>query len=385
MRKLWNIIRYEIEGLALDRVLLFLALVWPFLYGIMLSTIYSQKVVTKIPIAVFDADHSKLSRTVIRYLDASRSLSVVAELSSRAAIEEKLMQNEIAMGVVIPAGMERDIKRGRPAVINAFINGSNLLLSNMVTAEFKTVVGTITAGIKIKFLRKTGNTLEKSVVLHSPISLDMMRSFNPGFNYMNYLTPGLWASALHQILLLLAALLFVRDFETGKIRRLAALAEGRSACMLIGKIIPYCLLGVLLFEIYVRIFFPIFGIDVRGTVSLLAIFSFVFVLSVVALGTMISVFSKSTIDAIKVVLLIASPAFIMSGYTWPLREMPVWIQCLAHCIPLTAFVSGLRKIYQEDVGIISLWREVATLLFIAITTLALAGWKLKRKVREYVA
>lgn len=385
MKQIQAVLIREWRRITGNKLYLFLVLIWPVLYGILMGSIYSQKVVTKMPIAVADLDHSALSRTLIRYLNSSRSFDIVYHVGSAPELEDLILRDRVAAGIFIPSGLQKEIKRGGSEAVTAFVSGSNLLMANIAVSELKTVAGTIAAGARVKYLRKTGNSIHKAMALQSPVQVDFYRMYNPGFNYMNYLTPGLWATILHQILILLGALLICREWEQGTFWDLWETGGRKLTTVVIGKIALYVLLGFVFMELYFRVFFPVFGIDVRGNISAMVAYSFVFVLSAVGLGFLASVALVSSVNAMKAVLLITAPAFLLSGYTWPLSEMPWFTRMLGRAIPLTTYLHGFRKIYQEGEGLLSVGNETLIMLLMGCGSILVGALLLNRRVKKYAS
>ncbi len=255
-------------------------------------------------------------------------------------------------------------------------------MANISVSELKTVLGTISAGIKIKYLRKTGNSMNKALALQAPVQVDLLRLNNPGFNYANYLTPGLWATAIQQILFLIGSLLICREFETGRFRELWETSERNVGAIALGKIAPYFLWAIVLLELFTRVFFPLFDLDIRGSASAMVAYSVSFVIASLCFGFMLSVLLRNSVNALKGVLLVAAPAFIISGYTWPLSQMPFFIRGISSAIPLTTYLKGFRKIYQEGAPIWETLPEIGFLLLIAAVTMTIALILLRRRIRE---
>lgn len=372
----------EIKMLLDRKSLLFLFTAWPLILALLLGGIYTEQVVVKMPVAVIDNDHSMLSRMLIRYVDASRSFHVTYRVQTREEMEQLMVRDKIAAGIYIPREFERSVKRGESPVIPVFISGANYMTANLALADLRYIVGTVSAGVQIKYLRKAGSQRERAFALQSPVKTELAKLYNPGYNYLHFLAPGLWLAVLQQIIMLFGALLIAQELDKKTFGELMRVSGGRILPLVAGKIAPSMAISFLLLATVYLVFFPLFGIPIRGSMLLLLLFSMLFAFATVSLGFLLSAALRNRSDAIKGTLLLAAPAFLLSGYTWPINSMPSYLHLPVYLIPLTVFLEGFRKIYQQGSGITSLFREIAVLSALTATYLAAGTWFVKRCMKE---
>lgn len=368
----------ELRRIKSHKGFLFLVTCFPLLLGLIFGRIYTARVVTGMPVAVLDEDRTQLSRLIIRYLDATRGLRVLVNVESIEQIEQLIADGEIAVGVLIPRHLERSIKRSEAATVIAYVDASNITFANQANADLRTVIGTVAAGIQLKYLRKTGSSTKRALAQIQAVRIEPARLYNPGFNYMNYLTPGLWASMLFQLLVLFGSLAFAREFEMGRGPELWELADHSTWKLLLGKLIPYVLIGTILFAGFFLGIFPLFQIAIETSGFKLLLFSILLVLAALSLGMALSSLGKSTLGALKGVLLLTGSAFSLSGYIWPLEAMPLFLQGLAQVIPLTPYLAGYRKLFQEGADLSAIGPEATHLLGLALLGLLAAYWGLRK-------
>lgn len=372
----------EFNRIRKHKGFLFLVLVWPLLYAFFFGRVYSDRVLTKLPVVIADEDRSQLSRTLVRYLEASRSFEIVRTVENPKQIEDLIVDNEAMVGIYIPRHLEDRIKRGQAERVIAFVNASNLSVGNQASADLQTVIGTVSAGIQLKFLKKSGSSTKRAMGLIQPVKVESARLHNPGFDYLNYVAPGIWASILHQLLVLFGALAFVREFELGREAEMWSLAQGKPWRLLVGKFLPYLLIGILLFSAYFSILFPVFNIPLPNVGWNVLIFSIPLVLAVLSYGFTISTLSDASTGALRGVLLLTSPAFSLSGFVWPIAAMPEPLQWLGKAIPLTPYLSGYRKLIQEGAPLESVAGECLHLLVLSLIAMLLAWYGLRRRKKE---
>lgn len=335
----------EVRLLLASRPLLFLLVCWPVFYGLFLGAIYSARIVTKMPAAVCDEDRSAMSRLAVRYLGATRSLDFRYVARDAAELRGFVLSGKAETAVYIPRDFSTDVKRGRTGTITAFTNAGNLLIGNIALSELKTVAGTMAAGARIKFLRKTGNSGAKALADYSPVKIESFRLFNPGGNYLNYLVPGMWGMILQQVLLAFASLLLTREKDSGTLGA-SLRAAGGPARLMAGKLLPYFLFFVVLLEVFQLAIFPLFSVPILGSGTALAVLNVLFIYAALGMGIFISSVCAESLDAMKGVLLVGAPALLLSGYIWPVSYMPAAVKPLAMMVPLTHYLTAMRRIAQ---------------------------------------
>lgn len=372
MLKVWT---RELKRIIHHRGLLFLFCLWPFLYALIFGLMYSNEVVTKMPVTLIDLDQSQLSRTLTRFISSSRSFDIQKTSRNPEVARDEILSNQKALVLIIPRDFQKDVKRGKQVQVTAWINASNLLIANLNQAELKTIIGTVAAGVKLKLLQKTGHSKKQAIGLIQGFNFDSAKLHNPGMSYMQYLTPGLWAALLHQIFVLMGALLWVPEIERGRQKELAAMGFSK---VLLGKVLFYSMVSCLILELFFRLLYPWFEIHLKTSVASALAFSFFFAFAAISLGALISVSTRSTLNALKAVILITSPAFILSGYTWPQDAMPTFYQYLGNFIPLTPYLTGFRKLYQEGAPWNYIFEQLSILFTLAFSFLGLALYRVSK-------
>ena len=379
MKYFVEVIKKEFKLIFTNKYYLFLVCLWPFLDFVFLGGIYFYGNVKQMPIAVIDKDNSKISRTITRYFNTSYAFNVKYKLDNVADLEPLFVQNKIFMGIYIPKDTQKNIKKFSPTEIECYLDGSNFLTSNLGEIEGLNIIGTINAGLKNTMMKKRGIQSKLANGMMLPIKNDSSKIFNPTYNYGYYLTPGLWIAILGQILLIFGALTIGRDVEQKDF------VTDNIFLFICGKLFVYCLISLIYFEIMFRVFFPLFQIPFYGKIITAEILSIFFILPTILLGMLMAAVTGNRLDALKGCLLIGAPAFLMSGYTWPLSQMPDLIKTIAGFIPLTNFLEGFRKIYQQNMQleyIVPFAKILTTLiiLYFIITYLSLIiRFKLKTK------
>jgi ABC-2 type transport system permease protein len=375
----------EFERIAARPILWGLLIIAPLVLFVILGGIYSRHVVTALPIAVCDQDHSELSRTLVRMLESTRSLKIVYTANSPAEIEEGIKAGRLQGGCVIPTGMESDLKTGKPTQVVIYKNTSNLIIGNLIYRDAATIIKTVSAGVLLKKFRSKGMSEEQAMGTIMPIRLDVYSLFNPGYNYANFLTATLLPVVLQMVLMLAVVMAINTEVIEGRDSDLFAIADGRPMAVLCGKELPYFLLGSAAMLGLLGIAFPILGIPIHGSVIATVSFSGLFVLAVVLTALLISAVVTDPQFATEIAVLLTTPAFLFSGETFPVRAMPGLYQAAAQILPSTHFLNGFIKLQLADAPLRYLWPETGALCLFAVLSGTVVWWRLRRRMSVTVA
>lgn len=353
-----------------------LVIVAPLFIFTSLTYIYRDRVVTGLSMAVCDQDDSETSRLLLRYLAATRSLSFTEYLSSPADIEAAMRSGRVAGAIVFPAGMEADIKSGRPATVAVYRDASNIIVSNLIYKETLTTLRTVAAGILLKKFRSWGQSEEKAMNLANPIRLDMQSIGNPGYNYMNYIIPGMLPFMLQLAVIIAAVLVINGEVKEGTLADLFRVAGGRVSAVIGGKLLAHVSLHAVNALLMLAVVFPLFGVDIPGSQAM-ALLVLVLLLTVMfCLGLCLSAFLADQTLATQIAAATTVPSFIFSGFTFPLWGMPGLHVLFAHLLPFTYFVSAFIKTFYLNDPPSDLGPELLVFAAFLAVTLTLAAWRL---------
>jgi ABC-2 type transport system permease protein len=312
------------------------------------------------PIAVIDNDNTKISRTITRYFNTSYAFDVFYRINNFDELKQLIIENKVAMGLYIPKDTQKNIKKFIPVNIGFYIDGSNYLTANLSEIEGTNILTTINVGLRTTMMKKKGIQSRQVNDMRLPIKNDTSKLFNPTYHYGYFLTPGLWISILGQLLLMFGAL------TIGKTLEIKNFTIKNIFGFIFAKLFVYSIISLIYIEILFRIFFPAFQIPFDGNTFGAVILSMLFIIATILLGMFMSALTGNRIDALKGCLLVGAPAFLLSGYTWPLEQMPVILRTISHFIPLTPYLEGFRKIFQQNMTIEYIFPFANTLIFLMI-------------------
>lgn len=350
----------EFKSIFTNKYYIFLVCLWPFIDCLFLGGIYFFGNVKNMPIAVIDNDNTKISRTITRYFNTSYAFDVLYRINNFDELKQLIIENKIAMGLYIPKDTQKNIKKFIPVTIGFYIDGSNYLTANLSEIESSNILTTINVGLRTAMMKKKGIQSRQVNDMAFPIKSDTSKLFNPSYNYGYFLTPGLWISILGQLLLMFGALTIGKELEQKKI------IIKNIFSFIFAKLFVYSIISLVYIEILFRIFFPAFLIPFDGNTFGAIILSMLFVIATILLGMSLAALTGNRIDALKGCLLVGAPAFLLSGYTWPLEQMPPLLRTISNFIPLTPYLEGFRKIFQQNMTIEYIYPFADNLVFLIL-------------------
>lgn len=353
----------------------------PLLYGILLGAVYKKGKVNHLPVLVIDLDKSPISQKVIDMIDDSEVIDAVL-LQHQNDLKAKIIENEYSAIITIPERFEAEIIQKRHPEIGVDINTANILTANYAAKAIQQILGTLNAGIEIEALKKTGVPFVTAQTQYEAFGVNYARFFNTSANYMSFLWPGVLGIIIQQVFLLALALSFAREFEEKTFfTEFMPRAKNEWNAMFL-KALPFWIIGIFIL-LFLRVLFPMFGVPFN--VDIIAMLSLVtsFIASVTFLGILVSIAIPNQLKATEVLMVVATPSFIISGFTWPLSQMPGYIVSLANTIPSTHFLIGMRKALMYQANAQEIWPEIKSLLILTIIFALLSYLILKIKMHKF--
>jgi ABC-2 type transport system permease protein len=331
--------------------------------------------VDNVPLMVWDQSATPAGRDLVSRFSGSRYFSLKGYASDYREIERAIDRRDIVMAIVIPRGFADDLQAGRRVRVQAIVDGSdsNTATTALSYAEF--IVGSYSRAL----------TLAQSLRMvaappRPPLAPEPRVWFNADLVSRNAIVPGLIAVIMMVIAALLTSLTVAREWETGTMEQLIS-TPLTGAELIVGKLVPYFCIG--LFDLVVALLAGrfIFQVPLRGDRPLLLATSILFLLVALALGVFISIVGKSQFAASQFAMVATLlPAFLLSGFVFPIANMPIPLQGFTHLIPARYFVTILRGIYLKGIGITVLAGDVLFLAVFGALIFTLAVRKFRKKM-----
>lgn len=346
MKNFINLIIREFKLFWGNKVLRLLFIGAPIMYGILLGYVYQKGKVTDLPIIVVDQDQSKLSKKIIEMMDDNEVLSIALLKFDESNLSRLMIEKEAASVVIIPKDFEKNVLTKRYPEVTTIVNTANVLTANYASTAIQVVLGTLKVGSQLETLRKQGVPENLLMSQYEPFKTTFIKKNNRSTNYMYFLWPGVLAAVLQQVMMLGLALSFASEFENKTFKDFAEKSNSVLK-MLAVKIIPYLMMSFVVWLLY-WFFTWWFKIPFYENLGVLTLTAGLFVLSVCFIGILVSIMLPNQLKATEVLMVIATPSFILSGFTWPLSQMPIWVQDFAAIIPLTHFLPIFRILIIEN-------------------------------------
>lgn len=383
MKSFLSLLGIEFKRIFSNGVVIAILFGAPLTYGILFGFTYKQAKMEDLPIAVVDLDQSNTSSKFIDALDDNEFIKVISVYNDNLHVKEALISNGYQGIITIPANFESDINQRRYPEINVDLNMANILTANFVSRGIQTVMGSLNAGIEMETLKKQGLNPEYAAARFEAFKTNYNRLFNKSSNYEDFMWPGLMGAIMQQVLLLALALVFARDFEDGYFTILIK-HNSVSFYHIALKAIPFYLLVTLIWAA-VAVMHKAFHLPWNILNREMFILVFVFTSACISLGMLFSILIPNQLRATEFLMVIATPSFVLSGFTWPASGMPQLLVAIGNALPITHFLSGFRKIAIYGGNMQSICTELKTLTWMVviffilmIIVLQLKIWRLKK-------
>jgi ABC-2 type transport system permease protein len=356
MTRLVHIIRKEFLELRQDPRLFGIVIIAPIVQLTMLGYAATTDV-RNVPLVVVDQDRSTESRELVSRFDASPSFDVIDGLTSTNDVDGYLNTGKAWMALDIPNGYGEQIRAGRPTTVQVVADGTDANSTNVALGY----AGSLIAGYSRELAAETGRGPATPLV-----TAQVRVWFNPQLESRFFIIPGVLALLLLVVTTNLSSMAIVREKELGTLEQLNVTPIARWE-LIVGKLLPYALIGAVdvLLVIGVAIFW--FEVPLRGSLPLLISMCLVYLLTTLGLGLFVSTISKTQQQAMMTSsFFFMIPMVFLSGFVFPIENMPDVVQHVTLLIPLRYFLVIVRGIFLKGVGLETLWPQA----------LALAGWGL---------
>ena len=359
--RLLHLMRKEFLELRRDPRLFGIVLVAPIVQLTMLGYVATTDI-TDVPLVVLDADGSAESRALVSRFHASRNFVVIGTLASVDDVPAWLDSGRAWMALTIPSDYGARVRAGRPTAVQVVADGSDANSTNVAVGYAGSLVSAYG-----RELAAGGAAAPEPL-----IAADVRVWFNPELRSRDFMIPGILALLLLAVTTILSSMAIVREREIGTLEQLNVTPLARWE-LIAGKLLPYAVLGTanVLLVVPVAVFW--FEVPLRGSPALLLLMSLVYLMTTLGLGLFVSTISATQQQAmVTAAFFFLMPMVFLSGFIFPVENMPAAIQPLTYLIPLRYFLVILRGIFLKGVGLEVLWPQALALLAWGLGILTLA-------------
>jgi ABC-2 type transport system permease protein len=357
------------------RVLLFLP---PFLqllifgYAVTLDVDHAR-------IAWMDMDRTPESRALRAQFEGSGRFDVIATPQSEEQAQSVLDRGQAHAVVRVLPGFARDLARGRATEVQVLLDGTNSNTASLVSAYASGVIAGFANDV-MTGQTKNDQTIKVSIrgpglarsAMLTPAAAGSRVWFNPDLRSRNYFVPGVIANILFMVTLMLTAQAIIREKEIGTLEQLMV-TPIRPIELMLGKTLPFAMVGLMNMLIITGGALLIFHIPFRGNFFLLLFCALLFLMTSLGAGLFLSTVSQTQQQANMGSFFFTTPAFMLSGFMFPIRNMPVAVQYLSYLNPLRYFMEIVRGVFLKGVGVEVLWPRMLCLFVYGVTVLGLSA------------
>jgi len=333
-------------------------------------------------LAWMDGDRTYQSRELLAAFQGSGRFDVVAMPSSDREVQNLLDSNKADLVVRVLPGFERDLQRGRATAVQVLINGANSNTASIVSSYASSIVTTFAAQV----MQEQNRDRLAARQMPSPVSFRVpqlkMQSrvwFNPDLRSRNYFVPGIVVNIIMLVTLMLTAMAIVREKEIGTMEQLMV-TPIRPMELILGKTLPFALVGLVDTALVVVAALLLFHVPFRGSALLLFFCGGLFLMTSLGAGLFISTISQTQQQAMMTTFMFFQPFFLLSGFAFPLRNMPEPVQYLTLLNPVRYFMEIVRGLFLKGSGIDVLWPQMLALAVFGVVILTLSSLRFRKRL-----
>ncbi len=375
MKTIFQFIIKELLQVKRDKKMLVVIFMAPILQLIFLGYAANMDV-NVIHTTIYDQDKTSTSRDFIKRFEQSGYFTMDHYVSNYEEVTDLLNEGKTLVAIVIPKDFEKKINRRETAPLQTLFEGSDGNKASIALGYIQGIATEFSQGI----VAETKNKLGMKISLSGSLIPEVRVWYNPEMKTRNYMVPGILGLILMISTISLMSMAVVREREIGTLEQLIV-TPIKNYQLILGKLIPFTLIGFVVLIIVMIIMTQWFGIVVRGNKLFLLFTALLFVLSNLGIGLFISTVSKTQQQAMMAsVFAIMMPMIYLSGFAFPIENMPRIVQYITYVIPLKYFIIIIRGIVLKGIGFSSLWFETLILLGMGVTLLLFSSLRFSKKI-----
>ncbi len=353
-----------------------MTLIFPPLFQLIIFGYAANLDVQHVPIAVRDLDQSVESRDLISRFGSSKYFEIVAYPEDPNDIEALVKKGKITFSIEVPSGFAKKIKKGETAAIQILVDGTESNTALIALGYVSRILSEYSNQVIFNRLNLEGMGRFEEV----GVEVEHRIWFNPNLESRYFYVPGVIASIAFLIPIILTAQAIVREREIGTLEQIMV-TPIRPWELILGKTLPFAMIGFLdiILIAFIGVFW--FKIPFRGNPFILLLGSLLFLMSSVGIGLFISTICSTQQQAQISTFFFVMPAFILSGFAFPLENMPQWLQYLTYLSPLRYFLIIIRGIFLKGIGLSFLWPHMKALAILGGGMITLSSMRFQKRLK----
>ena len=364
-RKTWAMLLKEFIQLRRDRVSFAMIIIVP-LMQLMLFGYAINTTPRDLPTAVLLQEHSDLARSILAALENTKYFKVTQLPKTEAELDQLLASGKVLFAIEIPANFERLVRRGDKPAMLVVADATDPVAAGSALGALGQVVQTALVHDR---------AVPDSAAL--PFEIRTHARYNPaGVTQLN-IVPGLVGTILTMTMLIFTALSVTREIERGTMENLLSMPITPVEIML-GKIIPYVLVGFVQAAMIIAIGVFLFGVPIIGSLLVLALLSTLFITTNLSIGYTFSTVAQNQLQAMQMTLMFFLPNILLSGFMFPFTGMPTWAQWVGEALPLTHYLRIVRSIMLKGSSVSDLHYDAAAMFVLMLIAMTIAVTRFRR-------
>lgn len=334
--------------------------------------------------AWMDMDHTPESRDLLAAFAGSPYFKIVANPQNDGEVQSLMDHGEVQAVIRILPGFSRDIRRGSSASVQILVDGTNSNTAAIVSGyATQTIAGYANKKVSeqqnVRLYTASSKTGTAVPVVVPVLTAQSRVWFNPDLRSRVYFVPGVIVNIIALVTIMLTSMSIVREKEIGTMEQLMV-TPVRPFELIMGKLLPFAVVGVIEVALVVVAALLIFRIPLRGNIPLLFGCALLFLLSTLGVGLFISTISNTQQQAMMSSFFFFMPAMLLSGFAFPIRNMPEVVQYLTLLNPLRYFMQIVRDLFLKGTGAQSFWQNMAALALFGTAILVLSALRFRKKL-----
>ncbi|MCC6764788.1 MAG: ABC transporter permease [Deltaproteobacteria bacterium] len=381
LRTIRAILRREFIDVLRDPRSLALTLLWP----ISMLVMYGYGIrydVDNVPITVLDYSATPESRDLSEQMRRSGYFTIVRFARDDRDVEYDLMNDAVKAAIVIPREFSDRLRAGEPTAVQVLIDGSDSNTATIAQGYALAIVNQFVGAWSGVGTRRAGAPAAAGdpTIGQAPIQVASRVWYNPELKSVNFIVPGVIAVIMMIVGAILTALSIVKEKERGTIEQILV-SPIRPLEMMIGKIVPYMVIALVDLSIIICAGYLLFGVPIKGSVVQLAIFSLLYLFCALGVGVLVSTIADTMQNAMLAAIFMSLlPSVLLSGFVFPLEDLPTPIQAVSYLFPARYFVTAIRGIYLKRVGLEVLWPEALLLVVFAVGIVSFSASRFQERL-----
>ncbi len=373
--RIFHIVKKEFLQFRKDRKMFGMSLIAPILQLLLLG--YAANIdIKNVPVVICDMDNSRISRNYSQKITNSGYFVKIETIGNIKEIDSYIDNGKASIGVIIPGGFGRDVISGRTVQIQGIIDGSDSNTATIGMNYLTMITNKYSQELSLDKIEKI-----KSLKINiQKINPEVRIWYNPELKSRYFMIPGVLGLLLMVTTLMLTSLAIVKEKEIGTLEQLIV-TPIKPYELVLGKLIPFVIIGIIDIILVLTVATLWFRVPVKGNVFLLFFFSITFLISTLGLGLFVSTIASNQQQAMIVAMFfIMMPMMYLSGFIFPIDNMPKIIQLVTLIMPLRYYFNIVRGIFLKGVGFYELWLDFLMLLLLGLIIFTLSVSRFKKRI-----